>query len=58
MPVVMKSTGFQPVGLLMAAVTSKTGAWHSGDGVRNKRIPAFGLNNTPQDPRHQPHIVL
>jgi len=58
MPVAMGSTGFQPGGLLMATVTSKTVAWHSGGGVRNGRIPALGLDRTPQDPRHQPHIVL
>ncbi len=58
MPVAMGSAGFQPGGLLMATVTSKTAAWHSADGVRNCAIPALGLNNTSQDPRHQPHIVL
>ncbi|MBU4285305.1 MAG: hypothetical protein KKD76_00240 [Verrucomicrobia bacterium] len=58
MPVAMGSAGFQPGGLLMAAMTSKTAAWHSGGGVCNKRIPTLGLNSTPQDPRHQPHIVL
>lgn len=58
MPVAMGSAGFQPGGLLMAAVTSKTVMGHSGGGIRNKRIPALGLNSTPQDPRHQPHIVL
>jgi len=58
MPVAMGSAGFQPDGLLMVAVTSKTAAWHSGGGVRNRAIPAWGLNRTPQDPRHQPHIVL
>jgi len=74
MPVVMGSAGFPPDGLLMAAVTSAMPTWHhvgnqvatcpvagrrdSGGGVRNCAIPALGLNSTPQDPRHQPHIVL
>jgi len=58
MPVAMGSAGFQPDGLLMAAVTSNQAAWHSGGGVRNKRIPAWGLDGTPQDLCHQPHIVL
>ena len=58
MPVAMGSAGVQPGGLLMAAVTTKTAAWHSGGGIRNRRIPALELNSTPQDPRHQPHIVL
>ena len=58
MPVTMGSAGIQPDGLLMAAVTSKTAAWHSGGGVRNRAIPAWRLNNAPPDPRHQPHIVL
>jgi len=58
MPVTMGLTGFQPDGLLMVAVTSNQAAWHSGGGVRNGRIPVWGLDGTPQDPRHQPHIVL
>ena len=58
MPVAMGSAGFQPGGLLMVAVKIKTAAWHSGDGVRNKRIPAWGLDSAPPDPRYQPHIVL
>ena len=58
MPVAMGSTGFQPGGLLMAVVTSKTAVWHSGGGVRKGRIPVLGLSCAPQDPRHQPHIVL
>jgi len=58
MPVTMGSTGFQPDGLLMAAVTSKTAAWHSGGGVGNRAIPAWGLDGTPQGLCHQPYIVL
>ena len=58
MPVVMGSAGFQPGGLLMVAVKSKTAVWYSGGGISNRAIPALGLNSTPQDPRHQPHIVL
>ena len=58
MPVAMGSAGFQPGGLLMVAVINKTATWHSEGGIRNKRIPALGLNGTPQDPRYQPHIVL
>ena len=58
MPVAMGSSGFRPDGLLLVAVTSKTAAWHSGDGFRNKRIPAMGWNGMPHDPRYQPHIVL
>jgi len=74
MPVVMGSAGFQPGGLLMATVTSKTTAWHhvgnqvatcpvagrrgSGGGVRNRAIPALRLNSTSQNLRHQPYIVL
>ena len=58
MLVTMGSAGFQPDGLLMAAVTSNQAAWYSGGGGRNRAIPTLGLISAPQDPRHRPHIVL
>ena len=61
MPVTMGSAGFQPDGLLMATVTSNASnqaAWHSGGGVRNCAIPAWGLDGTPQGLCHRPYIVL
>lgn len=58
MLVAIGSTGFQPFGPLMVAVKSKTAAGYSGVSACQCATPALGFNRTPQDPRHQPHIVL